>query len=146
VRGSGIGDQGSGEVTEKTDTEIVPLGDGRFQIVTSGRRTIAYAVRSGGDTWVFLDGRTYVVHEPATAGRRGGRADDDVALAAPMPATVVAVNVTAGQSVQRGDVLITLEAMKMELAVKAPRDATVRSVSCRAGELVQPGVPLLELE
>jgi biotin carboxyl carrier protein len=59
---------------------------------------------------------------------------------------VVAVNVNAGQTVTRGDVLVTLEAMKMELAVKAPRDAVVRRIACRPGELVQSGVPLVELD
>jgi biotin carboxyl carrier protein len=63
-----------------------------------------------------------------------------------MPATVITVNVEPGQRVARGDVLLMLEAMKMELPVKAPRDATVKAIRCRQGELVQPGVPLLELE
>jgi biotin carboxyl carrier protein len=96
---------------------------------------------------VFIDGLTYVL-EPARASgaRRSARSDDDLALAAPMPATVVAVNVTPGQTVARGDTLITLEAMKMELAIKAPRDAVVRGIACRPGELVQPGVALLELD
>ena len=63
-----------------------------------------------------------------------------------MPATVAAVHVKPGQQVARGDVLITLEAMKMELAIKAPRDGRVRTIACRAGDLVQPGVPLVEIE
>jgi biotin carboxyl carrier protein len=69
-----------------------------------------------------------------------------VALAAPMPATVTMVNVAPGQDVSPGDVLIMLEAMKMELPIKAPRAGRVASVACRRGELVQSGVPLLELE
>ena len=63
-----------------------------------------------------------------------------------MPATVVAIHVTAGQTVTAGDVLVVLEAMKMELAVTAPHDGRVRSIACRVGELVQPGVALVELE
>jgi 3-methylcrotonyl-CoA carboxylase alpha subunit len=63
-----------------------------------------------------------------------------------MPATVIGVSVAAGQVVTRGDVLVTLEAMKMEFALKAPRDGKVRAVQCRQGDLVQPGVPLVELE
>jgi 3-methylcrotonyl-CoA carboxylase alpha subunit len=62
-----------------------------------------------------------------------------------MPATVVAINVAPGQAVAAGDVLVVLEAMKMELAVAAPHDGTVTAVACRVGELVQPGVPLVEL-
>ena len=62
-----------------------------------------------------------------------------------MPATVVKIEVTPGQTVTRDSLLIMLEAMKMELPIRAPRDGTVTAIHCRAGEIVQPGVPLLEL-
>ena len=127
--------------------EVVPLGNGRYRVATGARAGIAYAVAAGGTTWVFLDGRTHIIQSEGPAERRRVRqADDEVALAAPMPATVVALNVSAGQPVKRGDVLVTLEAMKMELAIKAPRDGTVRRITCRAGELVQAGIPLVELD
>ena len=62
-----------------------------------------------------------------------------------MPATVVKIEVTPGQTVTRDSLLIMLEAMKMELPIRAPRDGRVTAIHCRAGEIVQPGVPLLEL-
>ena len=63
-----------------------------------------------------------------------------------MPATVLAINVAPGQRVARNDVVMVLEAMKMELPVKSPRDGIVKAVGCRVGELVQPGTTLLELD
>jgi biotin carboxyl carrier protein len=63
-----------------------------------------------------------------------------------MPATVIAVNVVPGQRVTSGDVLIVLEAMKMELPIKAPRDGVVKSVACRPRDLVKHGTALLEFE
>lgn len=124
---------------------VIALGDGRYQLVRGEQRRLAYAVRKGERTWVFIDGDIYVVGETdSTASHR--RHYDAAALAAPMPATVVAVNVAAGQTVKAGDVLVTLEAMKMELAITAPVDGTVRQVACRAGELVQPGTPLVQLD
>lgn len=128
-----------------SDAKVNALGNGRFEIVVGGRRRLAYAVRSGVKTWVFLDGRVHVIGS-AMSGRPSGRRDDEFALAAPMPATVSAVHVAPGQQVASGDVLITLEAMKMELAIKAPRDGRVTALACRVGELVQPGVALLEME
>jgi biotin carboxyl carrier protein len=92
---------------------------------------------------VFLDGRVYVIGA-ADARALGKR--DEASLAAPMPATVVAINVTPGQAVKAGDVLVVLEAMKMELAVTAPHDGHVRAIACHVGELVQPGVPLVEFD
>ncbi len=65
-------------------------------------------------------------------------------LTAPMPATVTRVVVAPHTAVKAGDVLLMLEAMKMELAVRAPQDGTVGAIHCKAGDLVQPGVPLLE--
>ena len=46
----------------------------------------------------------------------------------------------------RGDTLVILEAMKMELPIRADADGTVTSVNCKAGDLVQPDMPLIELE
>ena len=63
-----------------------------------------------------------------------------------MPATVVAITVTPGQEVAAGDLLVMLEAMKMELPISAPRGGRVKALHCREGELVQPGVPLVEME
>ena len=96
---------------------------------------------------MFIEGRTYVVEGRDGDRRiRGRHTDDEVALSAPMPATVIAVQVTPGQEVAEGDLLIMLEAMKMELPIKSPRKGRVKSIACREGELVQPGVSLLELE
>jgi 3-methylcrotonyl-CoA carboxylase alpha subunit len=128
-------------------TVVEALGNGRFAVIEDGIRRIAYAVRDRGTTWVFLDGRTYVIEPEAGAATDGVHpADDQVALSAPMPATVLAINVVPGQEVSAGDVLVLLEAMKMEVPVKAPRAGRVKALDCREGELVQPGVPLLELE
>ncbi len=124
---------------------VMPLGAGRFLLSRDGRQRVAYATQAGGATWVFLDGDVAVI-APAASRTRTAAADDQASLAAPMPATVVAIAVQPGQKVAAGDVLIRLEAMKMELPVRSPRDATVVAIKCREGELVQPGVPLLELD
>jgi biotin carboxyl carrier protein len=125
---------------------VTPLGAGRFLVDRDGRQRLAHAVRTAGATWVFLDGDVTVVeHAPATRVRASG-IDDTGSLSAPMPATVLAIAVQPGQRVSAGEVLLRLEAMKMELPVRAPRDATVIAVKCREGELVQPGVPLIELD
>jgi acetyl/propionyl-CoA carboxylase alpha subunit len=67
-------------------------------------------------------------------------------LAAPMPGTVLEVLAAPGDAVTAGQVLMLLEAMKMELAVHAPSAGTVSAVHVSAGELVQAGQPLAEIE
>jgi acetyl/propionyl-CoA carboxylase alpha subunit len=67
-------------------------------------------------------------------------------LSAPMPGTVLEVLVSPGDVVSAGQVLVLLEAMKMELAVHAPADGTVSAVHVSGGELVRAGQPLAEVE
>ena len=122
---------------------VEPLGNGRYRV--GGR--LAFGVAERSHTWVFIDGRTYVIETEDRDASPGGRATDtQLALSAPMPATVIAVNVAPGREVAEGDVLVLLEAMKMELPIKAPHAGRVKSIACREGELVPAGVPLLELE
>lgn len=124
---------------------VLELGSGRFLVTTDAGRRLAYGVRVSGFAWVFLDGEVFVIGDRAAASSSTAP-DESGALSAPMPATVVAVDVAPGQRVTRGDVLIRLEAMKMELAIRAPRDGGVVAIRCRPGELVQPGIPLVDLE
>jgi acetyl/propionyl-CoA carboxylase alpha subunit len=100
-----------------------------------------YGAANGETIWIFCDG---VVYEVAAESGRRRTAQMAGALTAPMPATVVAVNVAAGDEVKPGDVLIVLEAMKMELPVRASGAGRVAAVHCRPGELVRPDVALIE--
>jgi propionyl-CoA carboxylase alpha chain len=131
-----------------SDARVTPLGRNRFLVCDASGCRLAHAAADGARAWVFLDGRAYVVDLAARGDRVEGpaRGDETSDLASPMPATVVQVLVHAGDRVARGDLLVTLEAMKMELPIVAPRDATVRSVLCRAGDLVQAGAALVALE
>lgn len=116
-------------------------------VAHSGERTERlFAVVVRDTAWVFHEGSVYEVEAEngSGAGRRG--AHHHGSLTAPMPATVVTINVQPGDRIKRGDILIVLEAMKMELPVRAPGDGTVEAIHCRAGELVQPGVSLIDLE
>ena len=62
---------------------------------------------------------------------------------APMPGNILKVNVTAGQAVKAGTVLVVLEAMKMENEIMAPKDGTVTQVLVSKGSTVDTGAPLV---
>jgi biotin carboxyl carrier protein len=66
-------------------------------------------------------------------------------ITAPMPGNILKVNVSNGQAVKKGDVLLILEAMKMENEILAPADATVSSVNVTAGQTVEAGTVLCSL-
>jgi len=68
------------------------------------------------------------------------------AISSPMPGKVVALKVRPGDEVKKGDVLLIIEAMKMENEIRAPRDGTVREVFVSEGSPVSTGQPLLALD
>ena len=67
-------------------------------------------------------------------------------ITSPVPGTILAVNVTPGQSVRKGDVLMVLEAMKMENEIMCPRDGVVSSVQAAKGAAVESGTLLCVLQ
>ena len=123
-----------------------PVGDGQWRVVVDGIAHRVFAAGPDDAPWIWLDG---VVYRPEVADtERPARArsrDTSGSLSAPMPATVRAIAVAPGDRVARGDTLIVLEAMKMELPLKSPVDGVVVSIACQVGDLVQPGIPLVEL-
>jgi biotin carboxyl carrier protein len=114
---------------------------------------VAWTAVSDDTRWVFVNGCVFTFavsgadHAPAerSGSRRKRPGGHHGSLSAPMPATVRRIQVAPGDTVRRGDVLIILEAMKMELPVRAPRDGIVTAIRCREGELVQPGVILADI-
>jgi len=117
------------------------VAPGELLVRDGDRLERMFAVVVGGKTWVFHDGVSYEMSDD-----RGRARTLQVhgSLTSPMPATVIAVNVSPGDAVRRGDVLILLEAMKMELPIRAPGDGTVAAVHCRPGELVPADVSLID--
>jgi 3-methylcrotonyl-CoA carboxylase alpha subunit len=127
-------------VVDDADYRVEPASDDTYVVSDGTRRWRVVVAGPPDDRWVFVDGR--VERLEVIARGRGGALD----MTAPMPATVVKVLVEAGASVQKGETVLMLEAMKMELPIRAARHGVVRAVLCQAGELVQPGVQLVELE
>lgn len=123
--------------------EARTIDTGMLRVGAAQRR--AWVAAAGDVRWVFLDGDVFEI-EVLREGRRRAAGTAHATAAAPMPATVVRVDVAPGAAVHRGDTLIILEAMKMELPIRASVDGVVKAVYCRPGDLVQPGVPLVDME
>ncbi len=103
------------------------------------------AVARGDDVAVFRDGVAHMLRfvDPLAPKQsedaRGGR------VLAPMPGRVLEVMVTQGDRVERGAVLLVLEAMKVQMRLTAPAAGLVDAVRCRAGDLVEDGTELVSL-
>ena len=104
--------------------------------------------REGDRVFVACGGAVYEVRRdvPAAAReRRAGGGEHGAGLLAPMPGRVRKTLVRPGEKVAKGDVVLVLEAMKMEHAIRAPQDGIVTRLDHRDGDLVEAGTVLAEI-
>jgi 3-methylcrotonyl-CoA carboxylase alpha subunit len=113
----------------------------------SGSFTVYYA-EDGAQRWVSLNGCTYRLDPPSSRRSRGhaGETSGGEHVRAPMPAQVRAVQVQEGDRVEKGQVLVLLEAMKMEIRVKSPGNGRLSKLLVKAGQAVEKEQLLAEIE
>ncbi len=116
--------------------EILEEVDDRLDLLIDGRRLVAYVSADAGSRWVTIGGKTFHLIRSAGPARSGAPHGGPADLTAPMPGQVRAVNVSAGDLVTQGQLLVVLEAMKMEIRLNAPYDGTVISLQVRVGQTV----------
>ena len=127
--------------------EVERIGDSAYRVSLEARRLEVVIAREPGVDWGWADGRAFRWTRAAeVADRAPEPAAETGTIRAPMPAVVTAVSAAPGQTVARGDTLLVLEAMKMELPLKAPRNGRVTAVRCEAGDRVDADAPLIELD
>ncbi|MGJ8625562.1 MAG: pyruvate carboxylase [Sulfitobacter sp.] len=118
------------------------------------RLQAASETNEDGEVKVFfeLNGQPRVIRTPnrlvkaTTAQRPKAEAGNDNHIGAPMPGVVASVGAVVGQKVHAGDLLLTIEAMKMETGIHAERDAVVKAVHVNAGSQIDAKDLLVELE
>lgn len=121
----------TGEEREANDTNVAPG---------------TTAIRAGEIAWVSHRGETYRLSAVSRFFSRTSRGSEDApSLEAPMPGRVLGVRTAAGATVRKGDILVLVEAMKMEHAVRAPRDGTVTRVLVIEGQMVALGDILVDM-
>jgi len=122
-----------------------PAGDG-YELRLEDRTEPLWIVVDGDSVHLHAFGRAWMVTlvDPVERSRGGGAAGD-VALA-PMPGTVVALAVTAGDAVAQGQRLVVIESMKMQSELVAERDGVVERVFHAVGDTFDRGAPLVALE
>lgn len=121
--------------------------------VTVDGETFEVELSQDGDRWTAtIDGQTFEVQvegEEVSVPRQrktGGRKSKSGNVSTTIPGKVVTVEVAIGQSVREGDVVLVLEAMKMQNEVAAPISGTVTEINCAAGDNVQANVSLVVIE
>ena len=131
------------------------LGGDFYRLAVGGESFEVRYSRKGEDAVLFAGGRRHHIQivergdavqvevngVPYEVGTESGGL-----VKAPSPALVLSVLVSPGKAVEKGDVLLTLEAMKMEMILPAPEKGVVREIRVKAGEQVGAGQPLVVLE
>jgi acetyl/propionyl-CoA carboxylase alpha subunit len=134
-------------IGDKTvDVEILQAKDGKLDLLVDGKRLTAYVSSDNAKRWVTINGQTFVLTKSMGAKRSGAGHDHASELAAPMPGQVRAVNVVEGETVTKGQTLLVLEAMKMEIRIQAPRDGKVMKLFVKQTQTVEREQILIELE
>jgi 3-methylcrotonyl-CoA carboxylase alpha subunit len=130
--------------------ELLSAGNGMLNAVVEGKPRVAGLAFDGLDVLVSFNGESYRLAKPPPpdvdgSGQEGTDATG-ASLTAPMPGTVVRVLVGEGDEVEEGQLLLVLEAMKMEQPVTAPHAGRVASLPYGEGALVPGGAVLAEIE
>jgi biotin carboxyl carrier protein len=132
-----------GDRTYRLQARQIP--NGGWLLTLDGQRLTAYAAVQGDVRFVNIGGQHYTLSVPdrRVSRRRvsGGSGD----LTAQMPGQVLDVLVAEGDAVERGQTLVILEAMKMEIRVTAPGDGVVKRLLAAKGDVVERGQVLLEI-
>ncbi len=128
-------------------------GQPLYSLIVDGRSFEAYIYPAEGDWQVLLHGDLYDVKVEDERERRlraaSGKQAADVGafqLKAPMPGLVVTVPVQPGDSVEKGDVLVILESMKMQNELRSPKAGTVAAVKVQPGDSVEQRETLVVVE
>jgi geranyl-CoA carboxylase alpha subunit len=134
-------------VGERTvDVKILQANDGKLDLLIDGKRVTAYVSSDGTRHWVTVYGRTLVFNKSASGQSSRGGHHAVGELAAPMPGQVRAVNVKEGEPVTKGQTLLLLEAMKMEIRIQSPQNGTVRKLLVEQGQTVEREQMLIEID
>ena len=133
--------------TESNSTlslDVQELTGGEFHLGGPAGPRAGYAVSSDGVRWVEFAGVTWRLEGSVGASPTRSRPRPG-AVSAPMPGQVLRTLVEVGDRVEKGQPLMVVEAMKMQLEITAPHAGQVVSLAAGPGDQVAPGVPLVDI-
>ncbi len=140
------GENFTAHVDGKTvNVQIIRAANGRIDLLVDGQRVTAHVSSDMAKRWVTINGQTLMLTKTSGA-KQGVRHDHAGGLIAPMPGQIRSVAVSVGDVVKKGQTLLTMEAMKMEIRIQALKDGVVKSVSVTQGQTVEREQILVEVE
>ena len=125
--------------------EILDLQPGVLSLRFEGKPITLYWAADGSQKWISRDGCTYRLEKPAPRTAHPQSDGGGQAVTAPMPAQVREIQVSEGDRVQKGQPILLLEAMKMEIQIKAPAGGQVERLLVKNGQAVDKDQVLAEI-
>jgi 3-methylcrotonyl-CoA carboxylase alpha subunit len=122
------------------------IASGGWLMRINGERFLAHTASDKEARYVHLNGTQFKLEKSEGRRRKGKSAASSGDLTADMPGQVIDVRVAEGDTVQAGDVLVVLEAMKMEIRITAPHAGTVVRVFVQKGAVVDRGQHIIEIK
>ncbi|HEX9638099.1 MAG TPA: biotin/lipoyl-containing protein [Acidobacteriota bacterium] len=117
-----------------------------YLVLRIGPRIVRAQVAALAEGWrVDLEAAAYELQEADRASAAAGGAGFEGRLVAPIPGKLIQLEVEAGSSVRRGQVVAILESMKMQTELRAPCDGRVERILAGLGNLIQAGATILEI-
>lgn len=119
-----------------------------FLIESNGKTIKVYAQKIKGEVWIHMNGRTFIYHDEAQQQmkKKGKQSAHTGDLIAPMPGKVTKILKQEGEAVSQGEVVVVMEAMKMEYTLKSDGSGKIKTVNCKVGEQVSLGKILVHIE
>jgi biotin carboxyl carrier protein len=123
----------------------------QIEVEVDGRTVKGYAVLRGGVLWTHAEGETWTTdvggkRRGSSSSRAGSGSVNPGEITAPMPGKIIKISAPQGSQVAAGDVVIVMEAMKMEYTLKAGAAGRVSEIRTAAGEQVALGAVLAKIE
>jgi len=125
--------------------QVIRAENGRMDLLIDGQRVSAHVSSDIAKRWVTINGHTLMLTKTSGA-KRGVRHEHAGGLIAPMPGQVRSVAVSVGDVVKKGQTLLTMEAMKMEIRIQALKDGKVTALHVQQGQTVEREQILIEVE
>ncbi len=141
--------------TAAKEVDYVRNNEGQFHVLKNGQRYKAEVLEftANKEAWVMVNGNKYKVAIAdkydqliKALGLTNKSSQKQNQIKSPMPGLVLDIKVEVGQTIEKGDTLLILEAMKMENVIKAAAEGKVKKVLVTKGQAVEKGAIMIEME
>ncbi len=132
------------------DVSYTTVNDHQLHLVVNGQGINAYVSDQDDGKIIVIKGKSYFVQDAdlleQMKTRKKGSGADPTEVTPPMPAVVISVAVSEGDTVEKGQAVVIVSAMKMETTLVAPFNGTVQKINITEGDKVMPGDILVDIE